>query len=69
MAKPDFTAYIVTQRKDKDDFWNRIGGCFKFKTKDGREGIRVPSLNLVILERRDDNDEPPADVPASQSEE
>ena len=49
----DFNAYIVTKRKDKDDFWNGIGGAFKFKTDDGREGIRVPSLNLVIIEPKE----------------
>ncbi len=48
--KPDFKASIVTKRKGKDDFWNNIGGAFKFTTEDGREGINVPSLNLVLLE-------------------
>ncbi|MAE51589.1 MAG: hypothetical protein CMH27_07245 [Micavibrio sp.] len=56
----DFKAYLVTPRKDKEDFWNGIGGAFKFKTEDGREGIRVPTLNLVIIEPKagEENQEP-----------
>ncbi len=52
--KIDYKTYIVTKRKDKDDFWNGIGGAFKFETEDGREGIRVPSLNLVLLEPKEE---------------
>ncbi len=46
----DYKVYNVSARKDKDDFWNSLGGAFHFKTQDGRDGINIPSLNLVLLE-------------------
>lgn len=49
-------AYIVNPRKDKDDYWNGIGGAFKFTTKDGRTGYKVPSLNVVIMEPKGEDD-------------
>lgn len=55
--KIDYRAFIVTKRKGKDDFWNGIGGAFKFTTEDGREGINIPSLNLVLLEPKPDEEE------------
>ena len=50
MSKIDFKVYNVVTRKGKDDFWNSLGGAFKFKTEDGRSGITIPSLNLVLME-------------------
>ncbi len=46
----DYKVYNVVKRKDKDDYWNRLGGAFTFQTEDGRNGINVPALNLVMLE-------------------
>ena len=51
-----YNASIVTSRKDKDDYWNSIGRAFPFKTKDGRQGIRIPSLNVVLMEPKDGDD-------------
>lgn len=50
----DFKVYNVVKRKDKDDFWNSLGGAFKFTTEDGREGVTIPSLNLVLLQPKED---------------
>lgn len=50
MKTVDYKVYSVTPRKEKDDFWNNLGGAFCFKTKDGRNGIKIPALNLVLLE-------------------
>ena len=52
--QPTFTVYNVTSRKGKDDFWQKIGGGFEFTTKDGRYGIQIPALNLVLLEPKED---------------
>ena len=49
-TKIDYKVYNVTQRKDKDDFWNPIGGAFIFHAKDGRIGISIPNLKLVLME-------------------
>jgi len=46
----DYRVYNVVKRKGKDDFWNTLGGAFCFQTEDGRAGISIPSLNLVLLE-------------------
>ncbi len=56
MKNIDFKVYNVTHRVDKDDFWNSLGGAFKFKTQDGRNGINIPSLNLVLLEPKAENE-------------
>ena len=48
--KPDFNVYNVVPRKGKDDYWNTLGGAFKFTTEDGREGLTIPALRLVLLE-------------------
>lgn len=53
MANTDMNAYLVTPRKNKDDFWNGIGKAFPFTTNDGRKGFKVPSLNLVIMEPKE----------------
>ena len=62
--KPEFQAWIVNPRKEQDDFWSGIGGGFAFQTKDGRRGIRVPSINLVLIEPREGDETPPADEEA-----
>lgn len=49
-TKIDFKVYNVVKRKGKDDYWNRLGGAFTFRKEDGRVGIKVPALNLVLLE-------------------
>ena len=51
---PKYIAYNVTERKDGESYWNRIGGAFEFTTKDGREGISIPDLNLVLTVPKDD---------------
>lgn len=51
----DFNVYNVTPRKDKEDFWNSLGGAFKFTTEDGRHGISVPALRLVLLEPKSES--------------
>ncbi len=56
--QPDYKAFNVVKRKGQDDFWNRLGGAFKFETEDGREGISIPALNIVLLEpKADENTE------------
>ncbi len=65
MKNTEYKAYLVTPRKEKDDFWNGIGSAFPFETKDGRIGFKVPSLNLVVIEPKDNeesNQEPPAEA-------
>lgn len=49
-TKIDFKVYNVVKRKGKDDFWNSLGGAFSFETEDGRKGITIPALRLVLLE-------------------
>ena len=56
-CKLNYSIYNVSARKDKDDFWNNLGGAFKFKTQDGRDGINIPSLNLVLLEPKEERKE------------
>lgn len=58
--QPTYKASVITKRKDKDDFWHGVGGAFAFETKDGRKGIKVPSLNLILLEPKEgeENSEP-----------
>ncbi len=55
-----YKASVVTPRKNKDDFWYSIGGAFEFETKNGRKGIKVPALNLILLEPKEgeENSEP-----------
>lgn len=51
MSTPiDYKVFNVVKRKGKDDFWNRLGGAFAFQTDDGRNGINIPALNIVLLE-------------------
>lgn len=52
--KPKFIAYNVTDRKDDKSYWNRIGGAFEFSTADGRKGINIPALNLVLTEPKEE---------------
>ena len=54
MKTIDYKVYNVSPRKEADDFWNHLGGAFKFKTQDGRDGINIPSLNIVLLEPKED---------------
>lgn len=54
MSNVNYKVFNVVKRKDKEDFWNSLGGAFKFKTEDGREGINIPSLNLVLLEPKEE---------------
>ena len=54
MSNVDFKVYNVRERKDADDFWNNLGGAFRFKTQDGRNGINIPSLNLVLIEPKEE---------------
>jgi len=54
----DYKVYNVSPRKDADAFWNNVGGAFRFTTKDGRQGINIPNLNLVLVEPKADNDNP-----------
>lgn len=49
-TKIDYQVFNVVKRKDKDDFWNSLGGAFIFRTEDGRNGITIPSMNIVLLE-------------------
>ena len=49
-TKIDYKVYNVVKRKNKDDFWNSLGGAFIFRTEDGRNGISIPNLKLVLLE-------------------
>lgn len=53
MKSIDYKVYNVTPRKDADARWNSVGGAFRFKTKDGRDGINIPNLNLVLVEPKD----------------
>ena len=53
-TKIDFKVYNVVKRKGKDDFWNTLGGAFSFETEDGRKGITIPALNLLLLEPKQD---------------
>lgn len=55
-----YKASVVSPRKGKDDFWHNVGRAFPFETKDGRKGFKVPSMNLVILEAKEEeeNNEP-----------
>lgn len=46
----DYKVFNVVKRRGKDDFWNGLGGAFIFRTDDGRDGINIPALNLVLLE-------------------
>lgn len=52
--KPTYTVYNVTKREGKDDFWNKIGGAFTFETEKAGKGINIPSLNLVLLLPKED---------------
>ena len=54
MKNIDYKVYNVSPRADKDDFWNNLGGAFVFEAKDGRAGINIPSLNLVLLEPKEE---------------
>lgn len=54
--QPDYKAFNVVNRKNKDDFWNRLGGAFKFQTDDGREGISIPAMNIVLLEPKPEDE-------------
>lgn len=54
--QPAYKASVVTPRKNKDDFWHSVGGAFAFETKDGRKGIKVPSMNLVLLQPKEGED-------------
>ena len=65
-SEADLVAYNVTDREGKDAYWNRIGRCFPFETKDGRAGFRIPSLNLVILPPKPD-EEPGPDSAAEEN--
>lgn len=65
-TKVDYKVFNVVRRKDKDDFWNNLGGAFIFRTEDGRNGITIPALNLILLEpkpeEQDQTDELPEGV-------
>ncbi len=54
--KPTYTVYNLVKREGKDDFWNKLGGAFATKTQDGRNRINIPSLNLVLLEPKEDEE-------------
>ena len=54
--KPTYTVYNVTSREGKDDFWNKIGGAFAFDSEKAGKGISIPSLNLVLLEPKEDEE-------------
>lgn len=54
--KPTYTVYNVTKREGKDDFWNKIGGAFSFESEKAGKGISIPSLNLVLLEPKEDEE-------------
>jgi hypothetical protein len=66
--QPTYKASVVTKRKDKDDFWHSVGGAFAFETKDGRKGIKVPSLNLVLLEPKDGEETAETEAPSTTEE-
>jgi hypothetical protein len=55
MRNVDFKVFNVSPRKDGDTFWNNIGGAFYFKTQDNRQGINIPSLNVVLIEPKDES--------------
>ena len=66
----NLNVFNVNERKDKDPFWNKMGKAFAFKTEDGREGYRIPSLNLVLLPEKEGDEagegEADEDVDVSQ---
>lgn len=55
-TQPQFKVFNVVERKGKDDFWNSLGGAFTFTTEDNRQGIKIPALNLVLLEPKQEQE-------------
>ena len=57
-----YEAFCVTERKNDDKWWQRIGTAFRFTRNDGRIGYTVvldalPIGNeIVLLEPRSDNE-------------
>ena len=53
MAKPEFNAYTVIKREDKDDYWLKIGSVFPHADGDGFNLLlqATPLDGNVVLRR------------------
>ena len=49
MSKIYYTAYSVSTKKDGSNHWQKLGNAFPFEAKDGKLGINIPNMNIVIM--------------------